>query len=78
MGKYSSLAVRDKYGNIIGYKSTTTDEMVEWTGAASPEFQRIMAVSYSSSPQIKEYIEKQYKRDQIQFYVENPDFLEIV
>lgn len=75
MGSYSSLAVRDNYGNIIGYRSTTTGEMVEWTGAASPEFQRIFALS--PTPQAKKYIQEQYERDQIRFYTDNPDFLEI-
>jgi hypothetical protein len=73
MGTYASLAVRDRYGNIIGYRSTTTGEMVEWTGAASPEFQRQFALS----PQAKEHDKREYERDQIKFYVENPDFLEI-
>jgi hypothetical protein len=73
MGTYASLAVYDKYGNIIGYRSTTTGEMVEWTGAASPEFQRI----YALSSQAKEHDKKQTEQDQMRFYAENPDFLEI-
>jgi hypothetical protein len=65
--KYKSLAVKDKYGNTIGYRSTTTGEMVEWTGAASPEFQRIFALS-----------EQAIVHDKLEELVENPEFLEIV
>lgn len=66
MGKYASLAVRDKYGNIIGYRSTTTGEMVEWTAAASPEFQRIFALSSQAIEQ-----------ERREFLQSNPEFLEI-
>jgi hypothetical protein len=45
MGTYASIAVRDLYGNIIGYRSTTTGEIVEVTGAASPRFQELFAQS---------------------------------
>lgn len=36
MGSYASVAIRDEYGNIVGYQSTRTGEVVE---AASPEYQ---------------------------------------
>jgi hypothetical protein len=73
MGTYASLAVYDRYGNIIGYYSTTTGEMVEWTAASSPEFQRIFALSHPKA------IEYELEHDASwQFYLDNPDFLEIM
>jgi hypothetical protein len=67
MGSYASLAVRDRFGNILGYRSTTTGEMVEWTAAASPEFQRIIRLYNGTIPLEVE-----------QYYLDNPEYLEII
>ena len=64
--KYKTLAVRDNYDNIIGYRSTTTGEMVEWTGAATKEFQEQFGQS-----------EQAITHDKIRFLLDNPEFLEI-
>ena len=57
MGSYASIAERDRWGNIIGYRSTSTGEMIEWTGAASEEFQRIMHRIHGYEDFMKEHPE---------------------
>lgn len=41
MGSYASLAVRDSQGNIIGYQSTSTGQIVEGVAAPSPAYQAL-------------------------------------